>query len=253
VHIRDAYREHGIKAEHIDGNTPRGERDTVLARLAAGDITVVSNCMVLTEGWDLPDLGCCVLARPTKKMGLYRQMGGRVLRPAPGKTDAIVIDHSGAVHRHGFLEDHVEWVLDPDKRAQNRAHQRRLDRKSRIVECAACGAARVVGEPCPACGFMPVSRQYAIHVEGQLGLVKRKPKTDPRKWTHEQRMDWWGQLAAIAEERGYKAGWVSHKYREKFGRFPPGRQAPSTIDPTPEVRQWVASRNRAWAFRNAAA
>jgi hypothetical protein len=100
---------------------------------------------------------------------------------------------------------------------------------------------------------MPVSRQYAIHVEGQLGLVKRKPKTDPRKWTHEQRMDWWGQLAAIAEERGYKAGWVSHKYREKFGRFPPGRQAPSTIDPTPEVRQWVASRNRAWAFRNAAA
>ena len=46
-----------------------------------------------------------MLARPTQKMGLYRQMIGRVLGPAPGKTDAIVIDHSGAVYRHGFAED----------------------------------------------------------------------------------------------------------------------------------------------------
>ena len=253
THIRNAFREQGIKAEHIDGNTPTAERDDILARLAAGEITVVSNCMVLTEGWDLPDLGCGVLARPTKKMGLYRQMGGRILRPAAGKTDAILIDHSGAVHRHGFLDDHVEWTLQPDKRAQNKAHQKRLDRKARIVECPACGAARVVGEPCRVCGFMPVTRQYAIHAEGQLGLVKRQRKTDPRKWTHEERMDWWGQLASIAEERGYKAGWVSHKYREKFGQPPPSRQAPVARDPTPEVLQWVSVRHRVWAFKHAAA
>ena len=53
---------------------------------------MISNCMVLTEGWDMPDVGCCILARPTKKMGLYRQMIGRVLRPADGKPDAIVLD-----------------------------------------------------------------------------------------------------------------------------------------------------------------
>jgi superfamily II DNA or RNA helicase len=253
-HIRDAYREQGVKAEHIDGSTPRGERDAILAQLAAGDITVVTNCMVLTEGWDVPDLGCGVLARPTKKMGLYRQMGGRILRPAPGKADAILIDHSGAVHRHGFLEDHVEWTLAPDKRARNAQHEKRVaGRSSGIVDCANCGAARAASEPCRACGFMPVSRQYVIHAEGELGLVKRQRKTDPHKWTHEERMNWWGQLAAIAEERGYKSGWVSHKYREKFGRAPPSRQALATFDPTPEVRQWVAARHRAWVFRNAAA
>jgi hypothetical protein len=48
------------------------------ARLASGETELVSNCLVLTEGWDMPDVGCCVLARPTKKMGLYRQMIGRV-------------------------------------------------------------------------------------------------------------------------------------------------------------------------------
>jgi len=50
-------------------------------------------------------------------MGLYRQMIGRVLRPAPGKATAIVLDHSGAVFRHGLPEDRVNWALDPDDRA----------------------------------------------------------------------------------------------------------------------------------------
>ena len=68
----------------------------------------------------MPEAGCGILARPTRKMGLYRQMVGRILRPAPGKTDAIIIDHSGAVFRHGFVEDEVSWTLDPDKRARNK-------------------------------------------------------------------------------------------------------------------------------------
>ena len=77
--------------------TPTDERDAILARLSRGEIDVVCNCMVLTEGWDQPDVSCIVLARPTKHMGLYRQMIGRVLRPAPGKDHALVLDHAGAI------------------------------------------------------------------------------------------------------------------------------------------------------------
>ena len=69
--------------------------------------------MVLTEGFDLPDMGCIILARPTKKMGLYRQMIGRGLRPADGKSDVVILDHSGAVFRHGLPEDRVAWTLGP--------------------------------------------------------------------------------------------------------------------------------------------
>jgi superfamily II DNA or RNA helicase len=122
VHIRDEFLKSGVKTEHIDGGTPKPERDGVLARLASGETELVTNCMVLTEGWDMPEVGCCILARPTKKMGLYRQMVGRVLRPAPGKVNAIVLDHSGATYRHGFVEDPVEWVLDPEKLAENPIH-----------------------------------------------------------------------------------------------------------------------------------
>lgn len=60
-------------AEHIDGSTPTEDRDAILAKLSRGEIDLVTNCMVLTEGWDQPDVSCIVLARPTKSMGLYRQ------------------------------------------------------------------------------------------------------------------------------------------------------------------------------------
>ena len=86
IHLRDEFVKSGVRAEHIDGATPKPERDAALARLASGEIELVTNCMVLTEGWDMPEVGCCILARPTKKMGLYRQMIGRVLRPRRGKS-----------------------------------------------------------------------------------------------------------------------------------------------------------------------
>lgn len=107
VHIRDELRRSNVLAEHIDGSTPTEERDRILAQLARGDVEVVCNCMVLTEGFDCPDVGCLVLARPTKSLGLYRQMIGRGLRSAPDKMDCVILDHAGAVFQHGFPDDPI--------------------------------------------------------------------------------------------------------------------------------------------------
>jgi DNA repair protein RadD len=117
VHIAREFNAAGVRAEHLDGETPQGDRDAILARLRSGETQVVCNCMVLTEGYDCSDLGCIILARPTKQMGLFRQMIGRGLRPADGKTDLVILDHSGAVYRHGLPEDHVQWTLKEDQRA----------------------------------------------------------------------------------------------------------------------------------------
>jgi DNA repair protein RadD len=162
LHIRDEFVKAGIKAEHIDGATPKDDRDAVLQRLATGETTVVTNCMVLTEGWDCPSVECCALVRPTKQMGLYRQMIGRVLRPSPGKTRAIVLDHAGAVHNHGKPEDHVEWTLDIDKLAECPEHKaRQASGGTSMCECSQCGAMRCGGQPCPNCGYLPTRpREY---------------------------------------------------------------------------------------------
>ena len=177
IHIRDEFIKAGVRAEHVDGALPKPERDAILARLASGDLDLITNCMVLTEGWDMPEVSCCILARPTKKMGLHRQMVGRVLRPAPDKINAIILDHSGAVFRHGFVEDHVEWQLDPDKRAASpiRAGRPRVGYASRLVECSQCSAIRMAGERCQHCGFLPQRRgNPADYVEGELALVDRQ-------------------------------------------------------------------------------
>jgi DNA repair protein RadD len=84
VHVRNGFRRSGVLAEHVDGSTPLEERKTILDRFAAGGVDVICNCAVLTEGWDRPEASCLVLARSTRSLGLYRQMVGRVLRPALG-------------------------------------------------------------------------------------------------------------------------------------------------------------------------
>jgi DNA repair protein RadD len=250
VHIRDEFVKAGVRAEHLDGSTSIDERAAILDRLACGESEVVTNCMVLTEGFDLPDMGCIILARPTKKMGLYRQMIGRGLRPTDGKTDVVILDHSGAVFRHGLPEDRVEWTLSPDLRATAPEHTKRQSSyKSKLVECSQCSALRVGGQPCPACGFMPKRpAEYVAHLNGDLGLVEHgKAKAGVF-----DRAEWQGMLTHIAEQRGYKPGWVAHKFKEKFGDWPTRRYV-SPIEPSREVLSWVRSRNIAWAKAHRAA
>jgi DNA repair protein RadD len=255
IHIRDEFVKAGVRAEHIDGSTPKPERDAALARLASGETELVTNCMVLTEGWDLPAVACCILARPTKKMGLYRQMVGRVLRPAPDKSNAIVLDHAGATFRHGFVEDKVEWTLDPEKQATSPTHAARLagGYKSRFLDCIKCGSIRVAGERCQHCGHLPQRRGDAVeYVDGDLAFVDRKSRRAEKFSDPAERLRWHGMLAHIAAERGYKAGWVSHKYKQRFREWPPVSHV-EPIAPSAEVSSWVRSRQIAWAKSRRAA
>lgn len=86
----------GIETGVLSGETPRGERLYLFERFRTGRIQVLANCMVLTEGFDAPWASCAVIARPTQSQPLYTQMVGRVLRPYPGKRDALVLDVVGA-------------------------------------------------------------------------------------------------------------------------------------------------------------
>jgi superfamily II DNA or RNA helicase len=111
VHLRDEFRIAGVAAEHIDAKTPLPERKRIVADFKAGVVKVLTNCMIFTEGFDEPSASCLILARPTKLLTMYRQMAGRVLRPHPGKADAIVLDHRRAVYRHGYPDNEIHWVL----------------------------------------------------------------------------------------------------------------------------------------------
>jgi superfamily II DNA or RNA helicase len=101
--IGDALRASGRSVGLVHGALPNGERRGVLDAFRADFTGIVANCMVLTEGFDEPSANCLVLARPTKSQGLYIQMAGRVLRPFPGKSDALILDVVGATKLHGLV------------------------------------------------------------------------------------------------------------------------------------------------------
>jgi DNA repair protein RadD len=239
IHLRDEFVKSGVRAEHIDGSTPKDDRDEILARLECGDLELVSNCQVLTEGWDMPDVACCILARPTKSMGLFRQMVGRVIRPAEGKDHALVLDHAGAVFQHGFIEDPVVWTLDEDRKAETPAQEARtLSPSDRLLECSQCQAIRTAGKPCGHCGFMPKRPGEYLHViDGDLAHLQRNGQQHPYNYTPEERRNFHAMLRHIAQERGYNIGRAAHKYREKFGGWPPDRHL-APIPPSSEVLAW---------------
>jgi superfamily II DNA or RNA helicase len=176
-------------------------------------------------------------------------MAGRGLRPAAGKDKLILIDHSGAVYRHGLLEDQIEWTLDVDERAENKAHEKRsLDKTSRIVECSQCGALRKGGEPCPSCGFMPKAVSDAIiFSDGDLEEIGA---------THQpvNQQEFYAELLYIQVDRGYKRGWAAHQFKKKFKRFPPWAwNNLEPVEPSQATSSWVRSRQIAYARSRAAA
>jgi len=261
VHIKDEFVKAGIKAEHLDGSTPNEERAAILERLANGDTEVVCNCQVLTEGVDIPDVACLVLARPTKSLGLFRQMVGRGLRTSEvtGKKNCIILDHSGSVYRHGRPEDPIEWTLNTDRKARNRTQESRsLMVGKRLCECPRCKALRTAGEACLVCGWEPQRRGENVEIlDGELGRIDQHRKAQQHVYSDADCRFWHAALVFIGNERSRTRqfnvrGFVYHRYLEKFGRKPPW-DMPPPVPPNAEIRAWVKSRDIAYAKTRSAA
>lgn len=103
----DALSAKGLVSEPIWGAMKATDRSATLRRAFKGQTQILSNCMVLTEGFDWPRAECGVIARPTTSAGLYVQMAGRFLRMHPDKKEALILDVVGAseMHRLATLAD----------------------------------------------------------------------------------------------------------------------------------------------------
>lgn len=205
--IVEAFCDLGVNAAHIDGGTANRERDAALSDLRSGALDLVSNCMVLSEGWDLPDLQCAILARPTKSLALYRQMVGRVMRP-PGPV--IVLDHAGSHHEHGPVTDEIEWSLDAKiKRAAAPGLRT-------CVECFAILPPE--SEVCPCCGAELKQEQDiappGVDNPGELVEVTN------RRTTKEEKAAYHRLNVKTALDKGYSIGWARYRYKDKFGVWP---------------------------------
>lgn len=179
--IAARYNAAGIPAIHLDGETPSEIRKEALARFAAGEIKVISNCALFGEGLDIPALEAVQIARPTKSLGLWLQMVGRALRPAEGKDFAILLDHTKNHMIHGLPTRKRRWTLEGVETAPANVRQKR---NGEIEEV----------EP------------TAIE-EAPAQLVEVKELAGP--WG-----EWWGDILAAQQSRNYKQGWLYYQVVE---------------------------------------
>ena len=193
----------GIVARCVHAKTPADERAAVVEGFRRGTVTVLTNVFVFTEGTDLPQASCCVLARGCSTAGMYLQIVGRVLRSAPGKTDALLVDLPGVSHLHGMPEDERLWRLDG--RASSVAG----------LLCRVCGKP-LEAYPCPSCGYeadagdAPTSGTEIVNEP--LAKFARMIAQGP-----EQRFETLVRWLKAAEAKNYKPGYVRHKWRAVYG------------------------------------
>jgi DNA repair protein RadD len=251
-HVRDEFLKAGIRAEHLDGETPLDERKEILARVASGETQVLCNVFVATFGLDIPRLSCAVLARPTKNITLYLQIIGRVLRTDDGKDDALIIDHSGAVKQHGFADDAQPWSLDESETVAERKKKAQEESKaSKEITCGNCFSVFRGSRECPKCGHAMIPKTEKIPTH-EAELVEVKKKLEP---TLADKVDFIGQLKAYAAERGKNDWWVGVKFQEKFSEQAGGSLLSTGAATTcnTDVRKWIQSRNIRYAKRKAKA
>ena len=107
--IMELYQEHGIKAVAIDSKTPAMERQADIEAFKKGDIQVLVNVDIFSEGFDCPDVEFVQLARPTLSLAKYLQMVGRGLRVAKGKKNCVIIDNVGLYRVFGLPSQVWNW------------------------------------------------------------------------------------------------------------------------------------------------
>ena len=224
----------GITAEHIDYHADDEERAAILGRFSRGETMVLSNSALLAEGWDCPQVECMILARPTKSLIRYIQMVGRVLRPAPGKERALLLDHSGTVLRLGFATDDLPLELDDG--TANKAGNQKPKKPSEPKPCGNCHFVKPAGvHACPACGFAPTRQSDVGTADGVLVKLDRKKPATPDRKQHV-----YSQLLQVCRTKGYRAGWAANKYRDMFGVWPRNLRDVEAA-PTGEIMSWLKS------------
>lgn len=213
-HVAKQFNSYGYVARHVDGLTPKTERDQAVQDFRDGKIQVITNCDLFGEGFDLPAIECAILLRPTQSLGLHRQQIGRALRPFPGKEYATILDHAGNVFRHGLADRVVSWSLDGRKGREGSGPGESFAVRS----CPKCYAVMRGGaNVCLYCAhvFAPEPREI-VETEGDLVEVDVDAVRKEAR-AYQARARTLEALVELGKSRGYNNpwGWAQHIMRAR--------------------------------------
>jgi superfamily II DNA or RNA helicase len=202
--VAEAFGEAGIRAQHVDGTTPPTLRQRIMEAFKAGEIRVLTNVDLISEGFDAPDCGVSILMRPTQSLTLHVQQSMRCMRYKPLKR-AVIIDHVGNYARFGLPDQDRQWSLEDKRRSAKSADAQAPVRQCPECYCVHPAQARI----CPKCGhvYPPPERTPEEVKEARLKRVEAivLDYSTPENCRDMQ------ELRAYAKRHGYKPGWAYYQ------------------------------------------
>jgi superfamily II DNA or RNA helicase len=136
-HAFDAYKTFesaGIRSLPVHGEMPKADRAMALRMFTDGQIDIITNCMVLTEGTDLPRTSCIIHMQPTKSATAYEQKTGRGLRLYPQKTDCVLIDLVDIAGKHSLMAAPMLYGLPPNLKTKGKDLRELADDVEQFLE-----------------------------------------------------------------------------------------------------------------------
>ena len=214
-HTAAQFNASGVPAAHLDGECTREERQKVINDFADGKIKVITNCYLFSAGFDLSlqvdrdiTVEAVILLRPSQSLSLFIQMTGRALRYKD--YPAIILDHAGMTHQHGFPCQDREWTLKGRDKSKSKSAS-----SVSVRICSKCFmAVQSFMKSCPGCGFVfEIKSREVEHVDGELREV------NPNEVVHKYdriNENWqaktFNELVEIGKRRGYKSPYAWAKF-----------------------------------------
>ncbi|MCZ3845767.1 DEAD/DEAH box helicase [Lactobacillus crispatus] len=214
--VAQEFRNAGINALHADAKTPSNERNKIMDSFKQGQIKILCNVDLVSEGFNVPDCSCVVLLRPTESLVVYLQQSMRAMRYQPNKH-AIIIDQVGNFERFGLPDTDYKWTLE------DREKHPRKDSGSteglQIKTCPDCFAViKAECVKCPICGhdFSIEIRKIKQKKDQELRAIKaEKFHIDLIAKKKVSELTSFKELTMYAKAKHYKNGWAWHMAKRK--------------------------------------
>lgn len=216
--VAEVFREAGIRSESLSADTPAAVRKRIVSDFRSGELTVLCNCTLLSEGISIDEISCVILLRPTESVALGIQQMMRCMRYLPGKT-AKIIDCVGNYTRIGLPDDDREWSLSkpvPKRRQTD-------DNGNFYIRCCPeCFMTFKTAPICPYCGaeYPLHPREIKAHQDIELQRitaeeVARVAEIKKAARVEQGRATTFEELIKLGRQRGYKnpAFWAAQVMR----------------------------------------
>ena len=219
------FKKTGFRAAHVDGESDTSYREDMVAAFSEGRLDILSNVGLFGEGFDVPAIEVVIDIAPTTSLSAWLQRCGRALRPAPGKAEAIILDHAGNCERHGLPDEPREWILEGSGVAKRDA-----DVGPSLRICKKCFAAQFPGSTtCQYCGHAFEIKQRKV--EKRAGVLKEmtpemlakkreEAQARQRQAFEQHKAGSYEELVELGRKRGYvnAEAWAAHVTKSRSNK-----------------------------------